>query len=119
MRRSLRRASVAIATAVLAVACSQPAPKPAPPAPPAAAPKLGVVGHVSEGKERGMTQGNWWDAVSTVFSNDPKNVLHVRYEVTVFYDDGTTGSVMVDQKPAVQPGEKVRITGNQIEPVRR
>ena len=116
MRRSLRRTSAAIATALLAVACSQPAPKPEPPA---ATPKLGVVGHVSEVKERGMTQGNWWDAVSTVFSNDPKNVLHVRYEVTVFYDDGTTGKVTVDQKPAIQPGQKVRITGNQIEPVRR
>jgi inosine-uridine nucleoside N-ribohydrolase len=116
MRRSLRRAAAAIATALLAVACSQPAPKPEPPAAP---PKLGVVGHVSEVKERGMNQGNWWDAVSTVFSNDPKNVSSVRYEVTVFYDDGTTGKVMVDQKPAVQPGQKVRITGNQIEPVRR
>lgn len=116
MRRFLRRASAAIATAILAVACSQPAPKPAPPA---AAPKLGVVGHVSEVKERGMTQGNWWDAVSTVFSNDPKNVSNVRYEVTVFYDDGTTGNVTVDQKPTVQPGQKVRVTGNQIEPVRR
>jgi hypothetical protein len=117
MRCSLRRASAAIATALLAVACSQPAPKPAPP--PAGPPKFGVVGHVSEVKERGMTQGNWKDAVSTVFSNDPKNVANVRYEVTVFYDDGTTGSVIVDQKPAVQPGQKVRITGNQIEPVRR
>ena len=112
----MRRASAAIAAALLAVACSQPAPKPEPPAP---TPKLGVVGHVSEVKERGMTQGNWWDAVSTVFSNDPKNVSSVRYEVTVFYDDGTTGKVTVDQKPAVQPGQKVRITGNQIEPVRR
>jgi len=43
----------------------------------------------------------------------------VRYEVTVFYDDGTTGKVMVDQKPELRPGQKVRITGNQIEPVRR
>jgi len=77
MRRSLRRASAAIATALLAVACSQPAPKPAPP--PAGPPKLGVVGHISEVKERGMTQGNWKDAVSTVFSNDPKNVSNVRY----------------------------------------
>ena len=116
MRRSLRRASAAIAIAVFAAACSQPAPKPEPPAGP---PKFGVVGHVSEVKERGMTQGNWKDAVSTVFSNDPKNVANVRYEVTVFYDDGTTGSVVVDQKPTVQPGQKVRITGNQIEPVRR
>jgi hypothetical protein len=116
MRCSLGRVSAAIAIAVLAAACSQPAPKPEPaPGPP----KFGVVGHVSEVKERGMTQGNWKDAVSTVFSNDPKNVANVRYEVTVFYDDGTTGSVVVDQKPAVQPGQKVRITGNQIEPVRR
>ena len=116
MRRSLRRASAAIAIAVFAAACSQPAPKPEPPPGP---PKFGVVGHVSEVKERGMTQGNWKDAVSTVFSNDPKNVANVRYEVTVFYDDGTTGKVTVDEKPAVQPGQKVRITGNQIEPVRR
>jgi hypothetical protein len=116
MRRSLRRASAAIATIALTAACSQPAPKPAPPP---AVPKLGVVGYVSEVKERGMTQGNWRDAVSTVFSNDPKNVSNVRYEVTVFYDDGTTGSVVVDSKPAVAPGQKVRITGNEIEPVRR
>jgi hypothetical protein len=116
MRRSLGRAAAAIAIAVCAAACSQPPPQPEPPPGP---PKFGVVGHVSEVKERGMTQGNWKDAVSTVFSNDPKNVANVRYEVTVFYDDGTTGKVTVDEKPAVHPGQKVRITGNQIEPVRR
>ena len=116
MRRILRRASVAIATAILAAACSQPAPKPEPPPGP---PKFGVVGHIGEVKERGMTESNWKEAIASVFSNDPKNVANVRYEVTVFYDDGTTGKIMVDQKPALQPGQKVRITGNQIEPVRR
>jgi hypothetical protein len=35
----------------------------------------------------------------------------------VLYDDGTTGTVTVDQKPAVQPGQKVRVTGTKIEPV--
>ena len=114
MRRFLRRAPAAIAIAALAVACSQPAPKPEPPAGP---PKFGVVGHIGEVKERGMTESNWKDAIGSVFSNDPKNVSSVRYEVTVFYDDGTTGKVMVDQKPEYRPGQKVRITGNKVEPV--
>jgi hypothetical protein len=33
----------------------------------------------------------------------------------VFYDDGTTGTVTVDKRPTVQPGQKVRVTGNKIE----
>jgi hypothetical protein len=37
----------------------------------------------------------------------------------VFYDDGTTGVVKVDKDPSVRNGQRVRVTGNQIEPVRR
>jgi hypothetical protein len=33
----------------------------------------------------------------------------------VFYDDGTTGTVIVDKRPALQPGQKIRVTGNKIE----
>jgi len=39
--------------------------------------------------------------------------------VTVLYDDGTTGTVTVDDKPSLQAGQKVRVTGDKIEPIRR
>ena len=113
-----RRASAAIAVAVLAVACSQPPAKPDPP--PRAEPKSGVVGLVSEVKHRGLNQDNWRGYFGKLFSTDSDhNITAIQYEVTVLYDDGTTGTVTVDQKPAVQPGQKVRVTGNQIEPIRR
>jgi hypothetical protein len=117
MFRLPHRATFAIAAALLAVACSQPPPKPMPPAGP---PKIGVVGLVSELKERGLTQDNWrgyfGDLVSTDFDH---NVARVQYEVTVLYDDGTTGTVKVDEQPSLQPGQKVRVTGDKIEPMRR
>ncbi|MBL8528783.1 MAG: hypothetical protein JNL68_13935, partial [Burkholderiales bacterium] len=46
-------------------------------------------------------------------------VIRVRYEVTVFYKDGTQGVVIVDQRPAVQSGQRVRVTGDRIEPLDR
>ena len=114
-----RRTSAAIAAALLAVACSQPAPKPAtPPAAPAA--KVGVVALVSEVKHRGLNQDNWRGYFGKLFSTEPDgNVTQIQYEVTVLYDDGTTGTVTVDERPALQAGQKVRVTGSQIEPVRR
>ncbi len=45
--------------------------------------------------------------------------MKVQYEVTVLYDDGTSGTVTVDEKPELQPGQKVRVQGTKIEPVRR
>ena len=110
----------AIAAAALAVACAQSPPKPAPPPAPVGPPKLGVVGLVTETKERGITQENWKGVVGSVFSNDTDStVIGVIWEVTVFYDDGTTGVVKVDKDPSVRNGQRVRVTGNQIEPVRR
>lgn len=112
------RFPVAIAAALLAVACSQPAPKPAPP--PAGPPKVGVVALVGELKHRGLSDENWRTYFGKLFSTDSDhNVTKVQYEVTVLYDDGTTGTVIVDQKPSLQAGQKVRVTGNQIEPIRR
>jgi hypothetical protein len=113
-----RRASVAIAAALLAVACSQPPPKPAPP--PAGPPRVGVVGLVSEVKHRGLNQENVRGYFGKLFSTDSDhNITSVQYEVTVLYDDGTTGTVTVEQNPMLQPGQKVRVTGNQIEPLVR
>jgi hypothetical protein len=110
------RASAAIAVALLAAACSQPAPQP----PPAATPKMGVVVLVQEVKHRGITQDNWRGYFGKFFSNETdSSISQVEYEVTVSYDDGTTGTVTVDRKPAVQPGQKVRVTGTQLDPIRR
>jgi hypothetical protein len=115
MGRLPRRASAAIAIALLAGACNQPPVKPEPPAGP---PKTGVVGLVQEVKHRGLNQDNWRGYFEKFFSTDPdRNVTAIEYEVTVLYDDGTTGTVTVDQKPALQSGQKVRVTGNKIEPV--
>jgi len=109
-----RRAAPVIAAALLAAACQQPPAKPEPPPPP---PKTGVVAVVQEVKHRGLNQDNWRGYFSKFFSTDPANVTAVEYEVTVLYDDGTTGTVTVEQKPALQSGQKVRVTGNKIEPV--
>lgn len=109
------RAAALVAVALLAAACNQPAVKPDPPAPPA---KTGVVALIQEVKHRGVNQDNWRGYFSKFFSNETdSNITQVQYEVTVMYDDTTTGTVLVDQKPAVRPGQKVRVTGTKIEPV--
>ena len=114
------RAALTAALAALAVACAEPAPKPGPPEPESAVPRTGVVGHVAEKKERGYTRENWQDSVKSLFSLDTeKNVIATRYDVTVFYDDGTSGVVTVDEKPGYQPGQRVRVVGNKIEALRR
>jgi hypothetical protein len=117
----LARAARAAALAALLAACTEPAPKPsAPPAAEAAVPRTGVVGLIVVNKERGLTRENWQDSARSLFSTDTeKNVISTHYDVTVFYDDGTNGVVTVDQKPAYQPGQRVRVTGNKIEPLRR
>ncbi len=111
------------AAAALLVACAaEPALKPSAPPPEAEAPvpKTGVVGLVVVNKERGLTRDNWQDILKGFFSTETdKNVITTRYDVTVFYDDGTSGVVTVDQKPSYQPGQRVRVTGNKVEPLRR
>jgi hypothetical protein len=114
---------ILFAAATLLAACAADPPlKPSAPPPEAeaAVPKVGVVGLVVVNKERGLTRENWKDSVKSLFSNETeKNVIATRYDVTVFYDDGTSGVVTVDQKPTYQPGQRVRVVGNKIEPVRR
>ena len=116
------RAALAAALAALAAACAEPALKPSPPPPASesAVPKTGVVGLIVVNKERGLTPENWQDSVKSLFSTDTeKNVIATRYDVTVFYDDGTSGVVTVDEKPGYQPGQRIRVVGNKIEPLRR
>jgi len=129
------RLPLVAATAVLA-ACGQPPQKAPPPetrtsaqapasgqttdARDATPSKLGTVGLIRELKDRGMTTENWAGVIGSVFTNDTeKDVIRVRYEVTVFYKDGTQGVLVVDQRPGVQTGQRVRVTGNQIEPLER
>jgi ABC-type glycerol-3-phosphate transport system substrate-binding protein len=119
MHRFSHRAAAVLAATVLAAACSQPPPKPATPPPPAT-PKLGVVALVGEVKHRGLSDENWRTYFGKLFSTDTDhNVTRVQYEVTVLYDDGSTGTVIVDEKPSLQAGQKVRVTGNRIEPIQR
>ncbi len=115
------RAALGAALVALAVGCAEPALKPSPPPPePEAAPKIGVVGLIVVNKERGLTRENWQDVVKGLFSTEAdKNVITTRYDVTVFYDDGTSGVVTVDQKPGYQAGQRVRVVGSKIEPLRR
>ena len=114
-------------------ACSQPPQKPPPQTEPEAAskppaagpaskskevgqPKLGTVGLIRELKDRGMNSENWTGVIGSIFTNDTeKDVMRVRYEVTIFYKDGTQGVLVVDQKPDVQTGQRVRVTGDRIE----
>jgi hypothetical protein len=50
---------------------------------------------------------------------DPeKGVASTVFEVTVFYDDGSTGIVTLERRPDLVPGQKVRVTGDRID-VRR
>jgi len=79
-----------------------------------------VVGLITEVKERGLNQDNVRGYFERLFSTDSEhNVLKVQYEVTVLYADGTSGTVIVDQRPEFEPGQKVRVQGTKIEPIRR
>lgn len=116
------RSTLVAGVLLLAACASDPSLKPseAPPEAEAAIPKTGVVGLVAVNKERGLTRENWKDTLKYFFSNEiEKNVAATRYDVTVFYDDGTSGVVTVEQKPNYQPGQRVRVVGNKIEPLRR
>ncbi len=116
------RAVLVAALIALTAGCAEPAAKPSspPPDPEASASKTGVVELVVEKKERGLTRENWQDVVKGLFSTEADtNVIATRYEVNVRYDDGTSGVVTVEQKPNYQPGQRVRVVGNKIEPLRR
>jgi len=138
MRVENARRVLLLGTAVLITACNQPPPKPAAVDPPgsmtepraeaqpgqatkpAEPSKIGTVGLIRELKERGMTTQNWAGIIGSIFTNDTeKDVIRVRYEVTVFYKDGTQGVVIVDERPGVQTGQRVRVTGDRIEPLER
>lgn len=83
-------------------------------------PKTGTVALVREIKERGLTTENWTGVVGSIFTNDTeKDVIRTRYEVTIFYKDGTQGVVMLDQNPNLRAGQAVRVTGRRIEPLDR
>ena len=119
----------------LVVACSEPATRADAPTPttptartgapgdasnPAGASRIGTVGLVRVIKERGLTSGNWFGVIGSLFSYDSeKDVIRVRYEVTVLYPGGDQGEVIVYQHPGVQAGQKVRVTGNRIEALDR
>src|SRR5262245_11419005 len=120
MRQFARRATAAIAVVLLSAACSQPPAKPTPPPAPTGPARIGVVGHIGEVKERGITQDNVRSYLGKLFSTDSDhNVLKVQYEVTVLYSDGTSATVIVDERPEYEPGQRVRVQGTKIEPIRR
>jgi hypothetical protein len=110
-----RFARAAVLVLVLA-ACSPPPKKPAAPEPDPE-PRNGVVALVSETKVRDIKKrDDFMGALSSIWTGDTdKAVVSNYWEVTVFYDDGTTGVVQVEKRPQLQPGQKVRVTGNKIE----
>jgi hypothetical protein len=116
----MRNRTLLALCAVLAfAACASDAPQKPPAEVPGIA-RTGTVGYVSEVKDRGMTGGNWKDAVSGLFKNEyDRDVIRVRYEVTVLYDDHTQGTVQLTEKPDFVVGQRVRVMGSKIEPLRR
>lgn len=105
-----------LAALLLLAACSEPPKKPAAPEPDPE-PRNGVVALVSETKVRDIkNRGDLMGALSSIWTGDSEKAVVSNYwEVTVFYDDGTTGVVTVERRPQVQAGQKVRVIGNTIE----
>jgi hypothetical protein len=108
---------------VLLAACAQSERRTEPAAEAAALPKIGVVGLVREQRQRAMNTDNWQRVITGVIRNSEKDdevsVVRRRYEVTVFYDAGEQGTVVVDEDPGLRPGQRVRVTGNRIEALTR
>ena len=115
----IKFARAAALAALLLAACSQAEKKPAPP-PPDSEPRNGVVALVSETKVRDINnRDSLMGALNSIMTGDTEKAVASNFwEVTVFYDDGTTGVVTVEKRPQVQAGQKVRVTGNKIEPRR-
>jgi hypothetical protein len=112
----MRIARTAVIAAFLLAACSQPEKKPAAP-PPDPEPKNGVVALISETRVRDISnRDSLMGALNSIMSGDTDKAVASNYwEVTVFYDDNTTSTVIVEKRPPLQPGQKVRVTGNKIE----
>jgi hypothetical protein len=112
----IKFARAAALAALLLAACSQVEKKPAAP-PPDPEPRNGVVALISETKIRDINnRDSLMGALNSIMSGDTEKAVASNFwEVTVFYDDGTTGVVTVEKRPQVQPGQKVRVTGNRIE----
>lgn len=118
--RSRTRGAIAAAVAALAFAgCAPAAKKPAAPEPDPV-PKNAVVGLVTENKVRDIgDSGSFMGALGSIFTgNTDQAVASTYWEVTVFYEDGTTGVLRLDHRPTVLAGQKVRVIGNKIEPRR-
>jgi len=103
-------------------ACAQPERREEPVATPAV-PRIGVVGLIQEQRKRELTSDNWQKAIVGVIRNSETdqhaNVSQLRYEVTVFFDAGQQETIVVDEKPDLRPGQRVRVTGNKIEALSR
>ncbi len=112
----IKIARAAALAALLLAACSQAEKKPAAP-PPDPEPRNGVVALVSETKIRDINnRDSLMGAINSIMTGDTEKAVASNFwEVTVFYDDGTTGVVTVEKRPQVQAGQKVRVTGNKIE----
>lgn len=108
--------AAAVALVLLLAACSDAPKKPVAPEPDPE-PRNGIVALVSETKVRDIkNRGDFMGALGSIWSGDTDKAVVANYwEVTVFYDDGTTGVVQVDKRPQLQPGQKVRVTGNKVE----
>ncbi len=104
-----------VALLLLAGCASDNKPKPEPPP---ATPRVGTVALVSEVKTRGMTSENWASTVKGVYFNDGTGgIMRIHYEVTVLYEDHTQGTVILPERPDLRAGQKVRVTGDKIEPL--
>jgi hypothetical protein len=113
----MRRLFIALLAAALA-GCAQNPPKPEPEPP--AVTRIGTVGHVAEVRSRGVNHTNLWGSLTDLYRNEAgKNVLSTAWEVTVFYEDHTQGTISLPQRPDLRPGQRVRVTGNKIEPAPR
>jgi nitrous oxide reductase accessory protein NosL len=110
-------AALALALSVAACAQTPAKPKPEPPA----ITRVGTVGHIAEVKTRGMTASNWLGSIKEIYFNEDtgRSVAETVWEVTVFYEDHTKGNVTLPERPDLRIGQRVRVTGNKIEPAGR
>lgn len=115
-RRTTRGTLAAALAALVLAGCTPPAKKPAAPEPDPV-PKNGVVGLVAETRVRDISDsGSFMGSLGSIFTgNTDQAVASSYWEVTVFYEDGTTGVLKFERKPSVLAGQKVRVTGNKIE----
>lgn len=79
------------------------------------------MGLVQLKPERAINQDNWKTAIVGVLRNEEgdrnANVAKMIYEVTVFYDAGQQDVIILEKDPQLKPGQRVRVTGNKVEPL--